>query len=137
VRPSALELLKERRIQPSAQRLAIAEHVLATESHPSADQVFAAVKETLPMVSRATVYNTLHLLAKKGLVRELTLAEGKVVFDANVEKHHHFVDERTGAIRDVPWEAVRATRVEPPEGYELTEWQVVMRGVKRRAARPR
>src|SRR5262245_25988265 len=96
-------LLREHGIQPSAQRVAVADYILATDEHPSADQVWAAVRARFPMVSRATVYNTLHLLADKGLVRELVLAAGRVVYDPHVARHHHFIDDETGAIQDIPW----------------------------------
>ena len=121
-------ILKERGIQPSAQRMAIAEFVLGTDAHPSADQVFAAVKPRLPVVSRATVYNTLNLLVQKGLLRELVLAPGKIVFDPYLEAHHHFIDETTGRIHDVPWDAVRVARIEALPGLDVREYQVVMRG---------
>jgi Fe2+ or Zn2+ uptake regulation protein len=121
-------LLREHGVQPSAQRVAIAQYVLATDAHPSADQVWAAVKKTLPVVSRATVYNTLNLFVRKGLLRELVLAPGKVVFDAKVGPHHHFIDETTGRIHDVPWAAVRVSRVDALPGFDVHEYQVVMRG---------
>ncbi len=127
--------LRSHDIQPSAQRLAVAEYVLRTEAHPSADQVWAKVKASLPMISRATVYNTLNLFVRKGLLRELILAEGKVVFDPNVEPHHHFIDEGTGAIHDVPWDALEVRRIESLKGVDVREYQVVLRG--RRAAKPR
>jgi Fe2+ or Zn2+ uptake regulation protein len=127
-RPDIPELLRARGIQPSAQRVAVAQYVLATDEHPGADTVWARVKRGFPMISRATVYNTLNLLVRKGLLRELVLAEGKVVFDPNLERHHHFIDERTGAISDVPWDAVKVTRVESLPGLEVREYQVVMRG---------
>jgi len=98
VRKQLAQTLREHGIQPSAQRMAIAEYVLFTTAHPSADQVWARVKKTFPMVSRATVYNTVHLFVEKGLLRQLVLAEGKVVFDPKVESHHHFIDEATGTI---------------------------------------
>jgi Fur family transcriptional regulator, iron response regulator len=120
-------------IQPSAQRVAVAEYVLSTDEHPTADQVWARVKERFPMISRATVYNTLHRFAEKGLLRELTLSEGRVVFDPKVERHHHFIDEDTGAITDLPWSALRVSRVDELEGFEVSEYQVVLRG--RRAAK--
>jgi Fur family iron response transcriptional regulator len=82
------------------------------------------------MISRATVYNTLNLFVRKGLLRQLVLAEGKVVFDPNVHPHHHFVDDATGAIHDVPWEAVEVRRVEELKGLDVREYQVVMRGRK-------
>jgi Fe2+ or Zn2+ uptake regulation protein len=124
------ETLRSRGIQPSAQRVAVARYVLTTDTHPSADQVWAAVRGDLPVLSRATVYNTLHLLVERGLLRQLVLAEGRVVFDANVGRHHHFVDEATGRIHDVPWEAIHVAHVDRLKGYEVREYQVVMRGRK-------
>ncbi len=135
IKPDVPALLRHHGIQPSAQRLAVAEYVLATDEHPSAEQVLAVAQRAVPMISRATVYNTLNLLVKKGLLRELLLAEGKVVFDCNLEQHHHFIDETTGTIHDVPWEALRVQRVEQLAGFDIKEYQVVMRG--RRTQRPR
>ncbi len=126
--------LRARGIQPSAQRLAVAQYVLRTDAHPSADQVWARVRARFPMISRATVYNTLHLFVDQGLLRQLVLAEGKVVFDPHVARHHHFVDDATGEILDVPWDALDVRRVEALKGVKVREYQVVLRG---RRARPR
>jgi Fur family transcriptional regulator, iron response regulator len=132
---SAFETLRGRGIQPSPQRLAVAEYVLRTRSHPSADQVWARVRGRQPSLSRATVYNTLNLLVEKGLLSRLVLAEGRVVFDPHVDHHHHFIDEETGEIHDVPWEAVDVRRVSEIEGLEVREFQVVMRGRRARGSR--
>ncbi|HWZ90008.1 MAG TPA: transcriptional repressor [Polyangiaceae bacterium] len=128
-----LQVLTEHGIQPSAQRVAVADYVLHTTDHPSADQVWAEVKRTFPMLSRATVYNTLNLFTEKGLLRELVLAEGKVVFDPKLDPHHHFLDEETGEIVDVPWSALDVRRVHNLSGFDVREYQVVMRGKKTRA----
>jgi Fur family iron response transcriptional regulator len=125
------EILRAHGIQPSAQRLAVADYVLGTDAHPSAEEVLRAAKARLPMISRATVYNTLNLFTQKGLVRELVLAEGRSVFDCNLELHHHFIDDATGAIHDVPWDALRVSRVTELAGYEVKEYMVVLRGKKR------
>jgi Fur family transcriptional regulator, iron response regulator len=126
--------LREHGVQPTAQRVAVAEYVLHTDEHPSAEQVYSRVRERFPLVSRATVYNTLNLLVEKRLLRQLTLAEGRVVFDPNMDRHHHFIDEASGAIHDVPWPAVRVSKLEDLPEFEVREYQVVMRG-KRRARR--
>jgi len=131
MRPREAALLEEHGIKPSAQRVAVAEFVLHTDAHPSADEVWSRVRERFPMVSRATVYNTLNLFVEKGLVRQLTLTGGRVVFDPNVEKHHHFIDEETGRIHDVPWEALRVSRIDEIDGFEIHAYQVVLRGKKR------
>lgn len=125
------EVLRSHGIQPSAQRLAVAAYVLDTEAHPSAEQVWGRVRERFPMISRATVYNTLNLFVEKGLLRQLALSEGKVVFDPKVEPHHHFIDEATGAIHDVPWDSVDVRRVADLKGLDVREYQVVMRGRKK------
>lgn len=130
---NTVELLRAHGIQPSAQRVAIAEFVLASRAHPSADQVLEAVQTRLPVISRATVYNTLHLLVENGLLRELDLAEGRVVYDPKLDRHHHFIDEASGAILDVPWEALEIRGVEKLPGYQVSEYQVVLRGRQAKA----
>ena len=122
--------LEEAGIQPSSQRVAVAAFVLDTCVHPSADQVFAAVAPTQPSLSRATVYNTLHLLAQKGLLQELVVAEGRVVFDPKLEPHHHFVDDDTGAIEDVDFDAVSVAQTKSIPGVAVRDMQVVLRGTK-------
>jgi Fur family iron response transcriptional regulator len=126
-----IELLTQRGIQPSAQRVAVAQYVLFTADHPSADEVWACVRDSFPRISRATVYNTLHLFAERGLLRELVLDEGRVLYDPNVLRHHHFIDESTGAIHDVPWSAVKVSNVQSLP-WEVREYSVVMRGRRRR-----
>ena len=125
------EILRAYGIQPSAQRVAIAAYVLHTGDHPSADEVWERVRARFPMVSRATVYNTLNLFVRKGLLREFVLVEDRVVFDPNVGRHHHFIDERTGTIHDVPWEALEVSRVDRLRQYRVDEYQVVMRGTSK------
>ena len=132
-REAVADLLSRNGIQPSAQRLAVAEYVLETDSHPSADKVFAEVRSHIPMISRATVYNTLNLLVDKRLLRQLVLAEGKVVFDPHMAPHHHFVDEVTGEIRDIPWEALEVRKIEALKGVKVHEYQVVLRGTSARS----
>jgi Fe2+ or Zn2+ uptake regulation protein len=129
------EQLRGHGIQPSAQRMAVAEYVLATDEHPSAEKVWVRVQAAFPMISRATVYNTLNLFVRQGLLRQLVLAEGKVVFDPHLAPHHHFIDDATGSIHDVPWDAVEVRNVENLKGVDVREYQVVMRG--RRGGRAR
>ncbi len=133
----ATALLSERGVRPSAQRVAVARYVLNTEEHPSAERVLSKVRADFPHVSRATVYNTLHLFVEKGLLRELRLAGGSVVFDPNLDRHHHFIDEETGSIRDIPWESVRVSRIDDFPELEVNDYEVVLRGRAKRNKRGR
>ena len=131
--PDVVHILEEHGIQATAQRVAVAEYVLRTEEHPSADKVWAVVAENVPAISRATVYNTLNLFVKKGLLRELHLAPDSVLFDPNTDRHHHFIDEDTGRIYDIPWNQVEVSNAKALPGFEVHGYQVVMRGRRRRA----
>jgi Fe2+ or Zn2+ uptake regulation protein len=131
------EALRRHGIRPSAQRMAVASYVLLTDEHPVADQVFQRVRTRFPMLSRATVYNTLNLFVQQGLLRQLTLDEGNVVYDPCLEAHHHFIDEASGRIHDIPWEMVRVADVESVPGVEVREYMVVMRGRKLSGPRDR
>ncbi len=125
---SLIERLRTAGIQPTPQRIAIARHVLASRAHPTAEDVLKAVRRRHPTVSRATVYNTLNLLADRGLVRAQPLREGVLAFDPLVEPHHHFIDERTGEIHDIPWTALRVTGLAGLRAFEVREHHVVLRG---------
>lgn len=119
-------------IQATPQRLAVANYVLTTTSHPTADEVWARVRRRCPSLSRATVYNTLNLLVEKGLLKPQAIREGVVVFDANVGRHHHFIDEETGEIHDVPWKSLAVWGAGALVGYDVKDYHVVMRGRRRR-----
>jgi Fe2+ or Zn2+ uptake regulation protein len=121
-------LLHDAGVRPSAQRVAVADYVLRTDAHPSADEVWAQVRSRFPMISRATVYNTLHLFVKKGLLRSFELGGGRVIFDPHVEDHHHFIDENDGRIYDISWAALSVSRIDELEDFSVREYQVVLRG---------
>jgi Fur family peroxide stress response transcriptional regulator len=121
--------LAERGIHLTAQRLAIAEFVLNRTDHPSADDVFRAVSAALPVVSKATVYNTLNLLVRERLLQALTLQEGAVRYDPLLASHAHFLDTRTHRVVDIPPDRVRAVEHElDPARFEIEEVQVIFRG---------
>ncbi|MFO0677129.1 MAG: transcriptional repressor [Polyangiaceae bacterium] len=130
--PYVAHALRNHGIQPSAQRVAVATFVLDTDEHPSADDVWARVKTSFPMISRATVYNTLNLFVRQGLLKECALAEGRTVFDPNLAPHHHFIDDATGRIHDIPWDALTVEGVESLTGHAVREFQVVLRGKKKK-----
>jgi Fe2+ or Zn2+ uptake regulation protein len=128
----ALTLLRECGIHPTPQRIAVVQFILRTDSHPSADAVLETVRRQCSTISRATVYNTLNLLAQKGLLKTQVLREGTVVFDANVKPHHHFIDEDTGDIYDIPWVALKVTGEKSLKGFRVRDYQVVLRGRRRK-----
>jgi Fe2+ or Zn2+ uptake regulation protein len=128
---NAISLLRKCGIQPTPQRMAVVNYILKTTTHPSADEVLDKVRKECPTLSRATVYNTLNLMVKKSLLKTQVLREGTVVFDPNIKRHHHFIDEVSGKIYDIPWDALKVTGENSLEDFEVKEFQVILRGRKK------
>ena len=129
----AVKLLRECGIQPTPQRIAVVEFIFKTRAHPSADKVLEYVRRKCPTISRATVYNTLNLLVEKQLLRAQALKEGILVFDPNLDRHHHFIDDESGKIYDIPWDAIQVSGEEVLREFEVREYQVILRGkIKRK-----
>ncbi|MCH7696733.1 MAG: transcriptional repressor [Proteobacteria bacterium] len=93
--------MKQRGINPTAQRIQIARILLSRFQHMSADQVLKAVNEEQTIVSKATVYNTLNLFAEKGLVRQVIVDPNKVFYDSNTSAHFHIYNEDSGQLIDL------------------------------------
>ena len=100
-RDDAAELLCEHGIIPTSQRIDIATVLLARSQHLCADDLQHMLTRRGTSVSKATVYNTLGLFARKGLVRELAVDSDKVIYDTNTTNHNHIYDVDTGALTDV------------------------------------
>lgn len=129
---NAISILRQCNIQPTPQRIAVVEYVLKSKAHPSADDVLNHARKKCPTVSRATVYNTLNLLVEKGLLAMQTIREGAVIFDPNVEKHHHFIDDETGEIYDIPWDQLEVKGKGKLKDFEILEFQVIMHGRRKK-----
>ena len=95
------EQLREVGITPTQQRVQIAEILFARPQHLSADQILAVVNSNGPIASKATIYNTLGLFARKGLVREVIVDPSKVFYDSNTGEHHHFYNVDSGELTDI------------------------------------
>ena len=128
----AILVLQQCGIQPTPQRIAVVKCIMGNKSHPTADEVFASARKKCPTVSRATVYNTLNLLVERGLIGMQTIKEGAIVFDPNVRKHHHFIDDDTGAVYDIPWDQLEVKGKEKLKDFEISEFQVIMRGRRKK-----
>jgi Fur family peroxide stress response transcriptional regulator len=85
------------------QREAVFAFLRAVSTHPTAEQVFDAVRRRIPNISLATVYKALEALVDAGLAARLPdSAGGAVHYDGRPEAHYHLRCERTGQLRDLP-----------------------------------
>jgi Fe2+ or Zn2+ uptake regulation protein len=130
LRPALEERLRERGLRVTSQRLAVLEFLCSTPSHPTADEIGLAVNRTMPTASRASVYNVLHSLRDAGLVDELVFGDAVARFDANLDRHHHFVCRGCGKVGDVPWEALPVSpKRRLPDGSTVESCAVILKGL--------
>ena len=122
-------LLLEYGITPTQQRLEIAQILFARPQHLSAEQVLAKLNLEKPKASKATIYNTLGLFAKKGLIRELIVDPTKVFYDSNTSDQHHFYNIDTGELSDVPGDSNMVVDNIPdlPDGTEAESVDIIFR----------
>jgi Fur family iron response transcriptional regulator len=127
-REGIAELLRSNGISLTLQRLAIAQILLAKPVHLTAEQVLKKAQEIMPEISRATGYNTLNLLKDKGLIRELVIEPGRVIYDSNTSHHYHIYDADTGEMTDVPAGDLKVTgTADLPPGLVLEEVDIIIR----------
>ncbi len=125
-------MLKRSGIRLTEPRRAVAEFLFSTRSHFTADEIWRAVRKRMPAIARATVYNTLDLLVRQGMMRRQVLKPGTIVYDPMMTPHHHFIDEETGEIHDIPWDDIEVRPSRRLKGVEWKEYTVVVRGRRRR-----
>jgi Fur family peroxide stress response transcriptional regulator len=122
--------LRDKGLRVTQQRVAVLEFLLATQKHPTAEEVGAAVNRLMPTASRASIYNVLHSLRESGLIDELVVGDAVARYDANLDRHHHFICRACGAVEDVPFETFReAPRPRLADGHTVEDYTVTLRGV--------
>lgn len=100
---SISDFLADHGIKPTRQRVAIATHMFEQDQHLSADVILDRVNKdpSTTNVSKATVYNTLKLFVRAGILREVAIDPQRILFDTNTHNHHHVLNVETGEIRDI------------------------------------
>lgn len=122
---------RQRRLPVTTQRRAVFEEVLGRTDHPTADQVYDALKGRLHGLSRTTVYRTLETLVQLGVITKICHPGSAVRFDPKTRQHHHLVCLECEKVID--WEANPLDKVRWPDvrglGFEIRDYHVHFRGV--------
>ena len=98
-------------IKATHQRTEIYRELAGTDEHPDAETVYGRVRKRIPAISLDTVYRTLRLLERKGIVLRVGSLGERTRFDANTDRHYHFVCTECGFIGDIHherWNDLRA-----------------------------
>jgi Fur family peroxide stress response transcriptional regulator len=124
------EKLKACDVRPTPQREVVLKVILEKRDHPTADEIFARVKSSMPTISLATVYNCLEALVQGGLVRQVNFERAPTRYCPNLHEHAHFHDETTGKIHDVDLPADFVSRLHQilPAGFDARSIELNFRG---------
>ncbi len=102
---SLRKVLEVAGLRCTPQRLAVYDHLTRAAHHPTAEEVYHAVRSTIPKISLATVYKALEALVATGMAAKLTAGSAgdtSARYDARRDLHYHFRCLRTGAVHDLP-----------------------------------
>ncbi|MDO5550178.1 MAG: transcriptional repressor [Lachnospiraceae bacterium] len=86
----------------SRQRESIKNCLAARCDHPTADALYASIREEFPNISLGTVYRNLNLLVELGEIQKLSFGDGSDHFDSRITPHYHFVCKCCRQVSDLP-----------------------------------
>ena len=124
------EILKEKGLKVTPQRLVVYSALKNTKSHPSAEDIHKMLLTDNPSISLATVYKTLDSFKSAGLIKELNLCFEHSNYDADISNHQHIVCTSCRRVFDVYYtpETTMREEVEKISGFKIDEEQVVFYG---------
>ncbi len=124
-------ICRERGIPLTSQRRAVLETLLLRSDHPTADQVFEAVQDQSPRISRRTVYRVLDTLVEFGLIRRVHHPGAIARFDGMIHRHHHLVCIRCNKIVDLESPDLDNISLPKgkPQGFDVCDFSVQFMGM--------
>lgn len=120
--------MKKRRM--TKQRQLILDIVRGQSNHPTAEDVYAQVKEQDDKVSRGTVYRNLSLLKTEGDIGSLDLTDS-ARFEGRLDYHHHLICTKCGKLCDIPlqYSSELDTKIEDETGYKINRHHMLFEGI--------
>lgn len=116
-------------IRPSIQRIEVMNYLLTHFTHPTVDEIYLALIDKIPTLSRTTIYNTLKLLVGHGAVSAIDIDRSCERFDANTALHAHFMCDKCGCITDIPIEETSYLKSVAPTGFEIRSINLSYKGI--------
>jgi Fe2+ or Zn2+ uptake regulation protein len=131
------ELLRERGLRATSQRVVMHRLLRDRDRHVSAEELLSEASERLPGVSLPTVYATLELFEQLGILRRVNGGGGTLLWDTRADTHHHMICRNCGRIEDLetPFDLERARRSAARSGFEADRAEVVVSGLCTRCRR--
>lgn len=114
-------------IKPSFPRLKVFEYLAANPIHPTVDDIYKALVEQIPTLSKTTIYNTLDLFIQCNIARAVTIDGNELRYDVDITNHGHFKCDQCNTIYefDINAAELAATNL---DGFVIRERNVYFKG---------
>ncbi len=115
----------------TSQRKIILDELCSRHDHPSAEDIYFAVRQRLPRISLGTVYRNLEIMSFRGVIRKIEISGNQKRFDCDVRQHHHIRCEVCGRVDDVTVEnsgVMDSLKYSAP-GYRITGYNLIFAGI--------
>ncbi|HME70900.1 MAG TPA: Fur family transcriptional regulator [Myxococcota bacterium] len=122
---------RERGLPVTVQRRAVLEALAPREDHPSAEDLFEAVSQRVPGISRTTVYRVLETLVELELASRISHPGGGARFELRRGRHHHLHCIGCGSVKDFTSPALEAVKLPhlPAYGFKVDDWSMHVTGL--------
>lgn len=97
------KLCADHGLRATHQRREIFQVLIETVEHPTVEAVYSQIKKKIPSISIDTVYRTLQMFEKHGLINRVQSLVDKVRYDSNLDPHHHFICLKCQKVEDFNW----------------------------------
>ena len=118
-------------LRMTRQRRLILDVLDGNRSHPTASEVYDAVRRQLPHISLGTVYRNLEVLSDAGLIHKLEVGGGQRRYDSDTAGHCHVRCTACGRIEDVDCEELHdvARAVEAASRFDVRGHRIEVVGL--------
>lgn len=114
--------LSQKGLRITKQRRAVLEVLQGTHIHPDARWIYQQVRRRIPRVSLGTIYRTLDVLKRAGLIRELNVDGSFARYEAKLDRHHHLICSRCGKMVDAYLSPSVDLKCRPLANEEFEVW---------------
>jgi Fur family peroxide stress response transcriptional regulator len=112
------------------QRRLILETLRARADHPTADQIFEAVRKRIPEISRTTVYRSMETLVRSGIARRVCHPGAAARYEMEMHRHHHLVCLGCEAIVDLQDPLLDGLPFpDRSSGFQIEDYSIQFRGL--------
>lgn len=123
---NAQNIMMSKGVKPSALRMQILNYLDNHRTHPTVDEIYTELSGEFPTLSKTTVYNTVKILEKSGIIKAISIEGFRTRYDANASFHGHFLCRGCGNVYDV-W--ITECPEFPESGFEIDAKDVFYTGV--------